>query len=136
MSHFYICKEFGIETSKKDKKYSLDGLTYNGDIVISEWEHVAFFLVIVNDFIKKELEKDMIYKIKELEISRVQKLKRQYMRIQIGMRGPVVYLNSIEVKFFPAVCNRVIARCDILARINEYEPGPDEHWIGNDEERI
>ena len=50
--------------------------------------------------------------------------------------GATVYLNQTEVKFFPAICNRIIARCDILMRDNTYTYVRDDHWIGNDEGQL
>lgn len=144
MSHTNICKGFGIEVLKKDKKYVLGGLSYNGSIVIYDWEILAFFLVIVNDYIKKQLEKNIIYKIGNLELSRTQKDKRQYLKVQTSIAESAVYLNETEVKFFPAVCNRVIARCDILMKdkeydgeyVSNYKVGFDNYWIGNKEGEI
>lgn len=136
MSYFPICKDFGIKVDTKNKKYIFVGFFYKDEIIFRVWEDLAFMIVIFTDFSRKELEKIVTYNIGRLKISRVERNSRHYLRVQVGIRGEEVHLNQTEVKFFPAICNRIIARCDILMRTNEYEQIIDDYWIDTKEGRI
>ncbi len=132
-SNHKLLGNFSLGVVENSKKYLFAGLDYKGEQVIADWEDLAFLLVIMTSFSRKELKKNVSYNIGPIKVSRVEKNNNHSLRVYVN--NEVVFLDEIEVKFFPAICNRIIARCDILHKNNqrqysyEYEPSIDNYEI-------
>ena len=106
-----------IETGVNKTKYELNGLYYMDKPLFKKWELLAALSVIFTDFSQKNIAKKLVIKLEGLSFQHVEQNKIHYLKMKV--EGDILYLHPIEVKLFPAIINRVIARCDVLNTYNE-----------------
>jgi hypothetical protein len=128
MTHIKLCKQLTICVEKKDKKYQLLGLYFEGTPLIEEWEDIAIFLVYLSTFSKKDMDKNTLYNIVDISIKRVEKQQEHFLKLTI-QDYETLYLDHIEVKLIQAIANRVLARCDLLLERNVFYFQEDNYSI-------
>ncbi len=124
MSKHNICRNLTIEVNKKDRKYEIVGVLYNKKMILEHWESIAFFALICMEFSNKNIPKNQLYQIENLSFQHVEYGKQHFLKMTV--LEDELFLNIIEVKIIPAILNRVIARCDVLARNAYYDLESDE----------
>ena len=124
MNQHNICRGFTIGVEEKKNKYMIVGLFFNKTKILEHWESVAQVSLITTRFNQKDLPKMYIYVIEKLTFEHVEREEVHYLKLTIG--NEVLFLNSIEVQLFPSILNRIISRCDILNRNDNFDKNFDE----------
>lgn len=129
-----IHKGYGVELDKRGNRHHLVRVTFMSRPVLASWEEVATFIVVLTDFTQNGLERDTTYEVGPIKIRRAEKDGVHYLRLTVEYDGrdSSIYLTKTEVKIFPAILNRVIARCDVLEGLDGSSSFEDTLYIVRD----
>jgi len=124
MSLHNITHQFTTKVERENGKYGFAGVYFQDNKVLGNWESAAALSLLCTEFGRKELPKSKSYAIEGLIFRHVERNKVHF--LQIDVNSQTVHLEAMAVKLFPAILNRVLARCDLLARNTYYDKQSDE----------